>query len=518
MVIVDKCPYDESRVTLKFNYAMTYIQRVKRVKGYRYDSYEKLWTIPIKYLDNLEKEFKGELVYKTPKWVLDGSKAPDYKNLYKVNNNLPIPAHKIKPYSHQEFGFRFMIKELYNEGFVINSDDVGIGKTNQAILVIKHLTEHCNVKKILILCKKSLKRQWKEEIEKFIDISLPIAYTKDTKKSRTDAYKSVDKEGILITNYNTVLNDESILVNMGFDLIIIDEAHVVSSKDAKMNASIKKICKKVKYKIPMTGTPIMGKLEDLYGLMDMINPGFFGPYKDFKKDHIITEWNGSYEKFIGYKGLDDIRELVQKHIIRRTEFEVDIDMPQVSYKTFNVDMDKVQADIQNILTNELRDSLNLISDLMSKSVKEKDPDKKKDLGVRIGKGKNHIKALKASFQAVADDPRLFNMSENKHIKKKYGSLVPTTYKMSTKTESFLDVIDDIITNDDKVVVFCEFEREVRMLSNDIEKKFKGVKVAKYSGTMDDDERDESVELFKKVDDYKVFIATKAAEEGWTVVV
>ena len=86
-----------------------------------------------------------------------------------------------------------------------------------------------NANKILIICKKSIKTQWKEEIKKFTSLGghFIIEKTESTKPKRMKAYRSISNanQGILITNYQTFLNEQKEFDALKFDFVLIKTLH-----------------------------------------------------------------------------------------------------------------------------------------------------------------------------------------------------------------------------------------------------------------------------------------------------
>lgn len=207
-----------------------YSQRIKNVPSALWNPEGKFWQINSCYAYELDNEFYDEIYYKTPRWIIFNERKPNYESLYHIDNSIIAPSliPPYKLYDYQEYGVRFAIDRINKHGFCIIADDVGLGKTPTAISVLLDRVNR-GAKKILIICKKSIKSQWQEEIEKFTDLHLiySIEKTGDTKAKRTKAYNSINKSqfGILITNYQAFLNDEKEIANLNFDFVVIKLLH-----------------------------------------------------------------------------------------------------------------------------------------------------------------------------------------------------------------------------------------------------------------------------------------------------
>ena len=494
-----------------------YSQRIKNLPSAAWNPDGKFWQINKCYASVLDQTFYDEIYYKTPAWVIFNTPKPDYSNLYKIPDNIIAPPIKqpYKLYDYQEFGARFAIDRIDNQGFCIIADDVGLGKTNQAISV---LLDRINkgAKKILIICKKSIKTQWKEEIEKFTDIGLTynIQVTGDTAKKRQKAYNEVNNSqcGILITNYQTFLNDESVLYNMGIEFVIIDEAHVVSGYGTKTNTLIQHTVQG-KPCLFLTGTPVMNKPEQAYGIINIAAPNYFGPWKKFKNTFIVEQFQGNYTATIGAKNLSMLRIYIQNIMIRRTEYEVSVSLPKTIETNVNCPLDATQYKlIQEINTKRemlLQEFENLAGQYRSNP--------NHTLYERMQQTDAQIKGLIAATQATADDPRMFQMSSSQYLQKNFLQFIPNNYKESSKIEKLVDIVDNIVDSGHKVIIFTKFRTSALLIQDQLSKDLK-LNSLLYTGQENENQRNININLFKNDDDYKVLIATEAGAEGLNLTV
>jgi SNF2 family DNA or RNA helicase len=393
---------------------------------------------------------------------------------------------------------------------VLNADDVGLGKTIQTIGTLKWFINNRNVRKILIICKKSIKKQWIDEIKKFTDLELIFAMDKTghTPAQRKKAYADfcLAQDAILVTNYHNFLNDTALFQQMHIDFVVIDEVHSVKARTGKLNNNIAKITMG-RPTVFLTGTPIMSKPEDIFGIVQMVSPGYFGKWTDFSKRFLTIDVNGRYgSRVVGAKNLEELRSLVQNIVIRRTEYEVSIQLPKTIINKVDCQMDKTQEalllEIQKV-QDDIGNSLDKLK------VNGKIPDFNKEKAEQL---EARSKGLIAARQAASTDPRLFLLSYSKMMKDTFGKLVPTSYKMSSKTEAILDSVEDITTNGDKVILFTKFRTCAEMIAKDIEKELKEP-VLLYTGAENDAQRDIAIDFFKNTTTYNVLIGTEAMAEG-----
>ena len=500
----------DGRISIKSDYF--YRSRIKNtVPSAVFNQDTKEWIVPFCTLGLLEKEFQGELVYKTPRWVMLKQPMPDMSDMYKISDSsIKTPVMKLKPYDYQDYGIRFMIDRILQKGFVLNSDDVGLGKTNSAIATMKWFIENRNVEKVLIICKKSIKKQWIDEINKFTDLNktFEMYKTGTTAAQRKKAYNEFNQaqKSILVTNYHSFLNDTPLFQNMKIDFVIIDEVHELKCRNGKLNNNIGKITKG-KPTIFLTGTPIMSRPEDIFGIIQMVDTNYFGQWTKFKNHYLTVDFNGRFgPRVVGAKHLDELRDKVQDIVIRRTEYEVSIQLPKTIMINKDCQMDSTQEKILIDIAEKTEDIANQIETIKNSNMPE---DVKQQKLLQLD---GQSKGLIAARQAASTDPRLFLTSTSKMMRETFGKIVPSSYKMSDKTESILDIVQDIIDNGEKVILFTKFRTCATMIANDIQNKLKEC-VLLYTGAEDDTARDQAVDYFKNTSTYNILIGTEAMNAG-----
>ena len=500
----------DGRLGIKADYFYRY--RIKDIPTATFNQDTKQWIVESYMLGTLEREFAGELVYKTPRWVILNEPMPDMSAMYQITDtSIEAPQLKLKPYDYQDYGIRFMIDKILQEGFVLNADDVGLGKTIQTIATMKWFIENSGVKKILIICKKSIKKQWIDEINKFTDIGSTffIDKTGTTASQRKKVYDAFNKvsEGILVTNYHTFLNDTALFQQMKIDFVVIDEVHSVKARNGKLNNNIAKITYG-KPTVFLTGTPIMSKPEDIFGIIQMVAPDYFGKWTEFANHFLTMDFQGRFGvRVAGAKNLDQLRDMVQNIVIRRTEYEVSIQLPETIISQINCPMDSTQESIL-LEIQKAQEAFNDASDAIRNNTTLTIQEKEEQLA----KIEAQSKGLIAAKQAASTDPRMFLMSTSKMMRETYGTMIPASYKMSSKTEAILDAVEDIIDDSNKVILFSKFKTSAELIANDIQKHLKQ-NVLLYTGAQDEAQRDMAIDYFKNRNDYNILIGTEAMAEG-----
>lgn len=206
--------------------------------------------------------------------------------------NLSTARVETKP--HQVDAALFALHSPLSKG-VILADEVGLGKTIEASLVIaQRWAEHR--RRILLVVPASLRKQWQQELrEKF---SLPSAildartYRDAEKAGRSRPFDTAD--AIVITSYEFAARRSEDVRLVSWDLVVFDEAHRlrnVYKKSGSARAKALRTALADRYKVLLTATPLQNSLMELYGLVSVIDERFFGDENTFKTMYASTRAN-----------------------------------------------------------------------------------------------------------------------------------------------------------------------------------------------------------------------------------
>ena len=217
------------------------------------------------------------------------------------------------------------IEKLVGSKWYILADDMGLGKTTSTIIAALET----GVKKILIICPASLKINWQREIENYTDRSTFIA---EGKKFSTE-------HDFVIVNYDILKNfhdkdprnrEDSELIKGNFDLVILDEAHMVSNAQAQRTKIINNFVKDIKRVWLLTGTPMTSRPMNYYNLLHIIESPVAQNWKAYAIRYCQGyQFNAGGRKVwnvTGASNLEELRERTSGQILRRLKEEV-LDLP-----------------------------------------------------------------------------------------------------------------------------------------------------------------------------------------------
>lgn len=245
---------------------------------------------------------------------------------------------------HQVDGVKF----LYNctMGFIdprvhgcIMADEMGLGKTLQCIALMWTLLKQSpegfrgSIEKCVIICPSSLVNNWANELDKWLGKGALRALVADGKSVKSaelvEALRAWARaEGrqvtqpVLIISYETLRRNTAELNGAEIGLLLADEGHRLKNGDSLTFTALDSL--NAKRRVILSGTPIQNDLSEYFSLLSFAIPGLLGTRLDFRKNYenAIIRGRDAYatdaQMFVGEQKLQELLQLVNKYIIRRT--------------------------------------------------------------------------------------------------------------------------------------------------------------------------------------------------------
>lgn len=212
-------------------------------------------------------------------------------------------------------------------GRSILADDLGLGKTVQAVGVAEFLARYGVVQKVLVICPASLKSQWRSEIKKLSSRGCQIVV--GSAEERAAQY---DKgEFFTICNYEQVLRDIEYIEEVVFDLVILDEGQRIKNWETKSSRVIKGI--ESRFALVLSGTPLENRMDDLYSIVEFLDDRKLGPaFRFFNRQRVVDE-RGRVQ---GFRRLDEIREQLKPLMLSRTRAMVLDELPPITTEIIRI--------------------------------------------------------------------------------------------------------------------------------------------------------------------------------------
>ncbi|MGE8204494.1 DEAD/DEAH box helicase [Heyndrickxia sp. NPDC080065] len=381
------------------------------------------------------------------------------------------PKHlaNLKPLPHQLEVARQVVENM--NGKAILADEVGLGKTIEAGLILKEYMIRRLVKKVLILVPASLVSQWAFELNTKFHIPA-VAQKKSYVWDQFDcvissldtAKRSPHREKIYEQNY---------------DLVIIDEAHKLKNHKTKNYEFVQNL--KKKFCLLLTATPIQNRIDEIFHLVSLLKPGHLGNQTGFLEKYKSGDRTTKDDQ--------RLRELVNKVMIRNRRTDTGIEWTKRHVKTILIDFSKEERDlydsIQIFKNNLLTSSGFSIMTLQREACSSRE---------------SVYYTLKNMLKKQENPSSIFE--ENIHfLIKKIESV-----KENSKAEKALELIKKI---NDKVIIFTEYRATQVYLQWFL--KQHGITSVPFRGGFKRGKKDWMRELFQK--HAQVLIATEAGGEG-----
>ena len=381
--------------------------------------------------------------------------------------------YKYPPYKHQVEAIAYGLAR--EKGWLL-LDDCGLGKTVSMLYLAEELHKREGLEHCFIVCGvNGLKYTWQDEIHKYSNLDCCILgekVSRNGKKSivsvseRLEILKNKIDEFFVITNIETLQSkdfaDTFKKSKNKFDMIVLDEAHHAKNPSSQSVRTLMRL--KAKRCIALTGTVIMNVPENAYVPLKWTG-NTTSNYSDFK--HLFNVYGGfGGKQILGFKNLDILQELISSCSLRRLKSQV-LDLPPKTYRTEYVEMGKEQKRVYDEVEEGVLSELNLL---------------------------DHSPSV---IEEIAINMRLRQITA-------FPGSVSTATTQSAKLDRLCELVDDIVAQGDKVVVFGTFKSAVKEAYKRLEK----YGAVLCTGDNSDDEINHNKKIFD--DDKsgcKVFCAT-----------
>lgn len=194
-------------------------------------------------------------------------------------DTIDVPGLHATLYPYQARGVEWMRRTLNGTSGLILADEMGLGKTLQIIALLL-LDKPLESAPALVICPTSLITNWVREIRQF-GPSLSVYIHRGA--NRTGVFRGLQRTNVVITTYDTLVNDIAIFSAFEWAWVICDEAQAIKNPDSNRRRALVSIPRK--RTIPMTGTPVENSLLDLWSLMDFAIPSLLGTRQEFESEY-----------------------------------------------------------------------------------------------------------------------------------------------------------------------------------------------------------------------------------------
>ncbi|MEI6986114.1 MAG: DEAD/DEAH box helicase, partial [Rhodospirillaceae bacterium] len=313
---------------------------------------------------------------------------------------------------YQVEGFLWLSRLAHWQAGACLADDMGLGKTIQAIAVMLEQAPHGPC---LVIAPTSVCHNWERELERFAP-TLTV-YGLGATASRADQIAALQPMDVLVTSYGLLYQEIDRLAEIDWRMVVFDEAQAIKNAETRRAQAGQRL--KAYFRLALTGTPIENYLGELWSLFAFINPGLLGSRESFGR-----RFSTPIERNHNDGALHSLRALIRPFILRRTKSAVLAELPPRTELTLEIDLPDDERAFYEAVRRRALEALAQLSD-----------------GGTGGQNRIHILAEITRLRRACCHP---------------GLVDPNTHLPGAKLEAFLELVDDLVRNRHKALVFSQF--------------------------------------------------------------
>ena len=387
----------------------------------------------------------------------------------------------IEPFEHQMATVRTVLRRM--RGRAILADEVGLGKTIEAALVLSELRARGLARQSLVIAPAGLVGQWQEELDR--KFALPSVVVTGTSTEALDSGAADDGgRPVVLASLAAARRDplRSALVDREWDAVVLDEAHRVRNPRSASGRLARAL--RARYLLLLTATPVENRLDDLFQLVSLVSPGLLGTAAEFRRQHGGS--TGSAASVTGGAAVRNVERLqarTREVMVRHRRSEVALILPQRLAETVKVHLPESEAQLYGDVAERIR-------------VEGRGAAPSRLMSLRS-------LARLAGSSTAALAPGLARAGWNDLAAR------ARAITRSRKEEVLVERVGRHLEHGEKVIVFTAFRPTLEQLATNLEAT--GVEVARYHGSLPRAAKDAAVRRFEN--DVPVLVSTEAAGEG-----
>ena len=430
--------------------------------------------------------------------------------------------HGVEHLPHQIETVRKVLRHFH--GRVLLADEVGLGKTIEACLLLREYLLRGLARRVLILVPAPLVSQWHEELSSKFDLDFAVP-PKGVAADRADFWAGHERV-LASLAFAKTKKRAAIVAEQPWDLVIVDEAHHCKNR-ATLNWQLVNSLQR-KFMFLLSATPVQNNLLELYNLLTLLSPGHLRTESDFKKQYVKR---GNPRDAVNRERL---RSLLGEVMVRNTRSLVQLNLPARYAQTVLAKPIGLEADLQRKLTEFLRSR----GSGLASGVSPTDETAELDLA-----GNEHVETVSVKAEAMttgstpdavasgADSPSPVSRLQLSSLLAAQGShplavaasleriaaIDPEAAELarlaasigeSAKDASLLELVEHS-QGGHKLLIFVNFRRTLSHVAGLL--RARGLTFSVFSGEQTAHEKDEAVNAFR--DRVPIMLCTESGGEG-----
>jgi superfamily II DNA or RNA helicase len=343
---------------------------------------------------------------------------------------------------YQIEGYKWLSRLAHWGGGACLADDMGLGKTLQALAIILEKTSNGP---ILVVAPTSVCMNWLQEANRFAPtLNMHLLGNRNRKK----LVQSLKEFDVLVTSYTLLQQEAKLLAGIDWQVIVLDEAQAIKNMETKRSRAAMSL--NGRFKLLTTGTPIENHLGELWNLFNFIIPGLLGSLESFNQRFAIP-----IERYGDQVARRKLKKLIRPFLLRRSKAQVLEELPPRTEITLQVEMNDEELAFYEAMRRQALENLAVNNNLPAKTNKGKTA-----AGVQYGR--NNGKGF--TVKILAEIMKLRRICCNPKL------VMPETDIESSKLLLFEKVVDELLENRHKALVFSQFVGHLQIIRSFLDNK------------------------------------------------
>ena len=415
------------------------------------------------------------------------------------------------PFDYQVRAAQIALRRFRGRGLLC--DEVGLGKTIEAGLVMKEYLVRKVVQRVLVVTPAPLVEQWREELA--AKFNLPNFVTTSDPEFRLAGREAWQRFPYLVASLALArrAENQNRLAQIPFDLVVVDEAHHFKNRSSASWKFINNLQRK--YILLLTATPVENNLEELYNLITLLKPGQLSTPKEFRKQFVVR---GDPRQ---PKNRGQLRELLGDVMVRHSRSQVNLKLPPRHASTVRLQLSPPESELYAMISNLVRAELRMLAPVEPEGALSEVGESGETVQTEKPISQTDRFALltlqrEAGSSAQAAEPTLRSLAQRAQNAERRAQLLSmadraaqmTTWAKGDALEKLLRTIFQS-NKTEKVLMFTHFRRTLDLLATRLHAM--GVDFVLYHGGLSSEAKQQAILDFR--DRAQVLLSTEAAGEG-----
>ena len=376
----------------------------------------------------------------------------------------------LRPYQRRGLAWMLHLEQSSLGGCL--ADDMGLGKTAQVIaLLLTTVEEGRDRGATLVVCPASVLPNWERELARFAPSLEVLRHHGPGRAKRGDALaRRARASTVVLTTYATLRSSQKVLQAVPWERVVLDEAQNIKNPSAAQTKAARGL--PARHRFALTGTPVENRLDDLWSIMQFVNPGLLGPKATFRERFALPVERGDDG------AAERLRLVTRPFLLRRVKSDPEIagDLPTKVDATVACSLTVEQATLYQAAVDQAMADLDRLDGMQRRA---------------------RILVLLTELKQICDHPSLY-LHER-------GGLGGRSGKLDRLTE----MVEEALAEDDAVLVFTQYAEMGRLIVEHLRETF-DLDVPFLHGGVPLGDRQELVDVFQHRGGPPVLVASLRA--------